>query len=70
MSFFKLSKEERAEWRSLPATKAAIAVLREWSKQHGDKALIDLRGGDAGEATAHAGAEEAIRIATDRLEND
>lgn len=70
MIFQKLSKEERAEWRNLPASKAAIALLRDHARAHGEKALLCLRNDNVSDATAHAGAEESTRIIANILETD
>ncbi len=70
MTFQKLTKEERAEWRSLPATRAAIAMLRERAASHGERALSSLRNDEPGDATMYAGGEEALRVSANILEND
>lgn len=70
MSFQKLSNEERAEWRSLPATKQAIAYVREQAMNHVSKALTSVLKGEAASAAAYAGAEHALRVTADILEND
>lgn len=70
MIFQKLSKEELAEWRSLPVTKAAIDAIRAFSKAHAEKALINLRNDNVSDATMNAGAEEATRVMANILESD
>lgn len=70
MSFQKLSKEERAEWRGLPVTRAALAFVREQAMTHVGKALSSALRGEAASAAAYAGAEHALRVAADILEND
>lgn len=70
MNYQKLSKEERAEWLGLPVTKAAIELIRTFSKAYGEKALIELRNDSVSDATMHAGAEEATRNIANLLESD
>jgi hypothetical protein len=70
MSFHKLSKEERAEWRTLPATKAALAFIRDTSRDKTAMALNSALGGDLAGSASHAGAQRALEIIADQLERD
>lgn len=70
MSFHKLSKEERAEWRNLPATKAMITHLRDAAQSSARMALFHARGGAVSEVAFHAGAEQATTVIADTMEKD
>ena len=70
MSFHKLSKEERAEWRSLPATKAALAFIRSSVRDKITLALNSALGGDIAGSASHAGAQRALELVADQLERD
>ena len=70
MSFFKLSKEERSEWRSLPATKAAIAFIRNEEANKITMALAEMLKGEGVAAAGYAGMQQALKIIANQLESD
>jgi len=70
VSFHGLSKEERAEWRNLPATKAAFAFIKSTGQDRAQMALNSALSGDMGSAQSHAGAWKALEIIADQLERD
>jgi len=69
--FFKLTVEERAEWRANPTTKAALAMLMQEVAKQAEAVLVGLASGVADARARHdAGIHQGFLRAIDLLENE
>jgi len=70
-AFYKLTPEERAEWRANPATKAAMATLREVRSKTLESVLAVCRSGGTDPALRfNSGVMSGLDSAIDVLENE